>query len=171
MSKIGSILGYPSKSDKYTKDKSMLKYARLMVEMPLEGQFPEHVEFANEKGVLIRQKVIYEWLPTKCDKCKMFGHVQEHYRKQEQQKKEWRVKPTRGNINTASQAEETEGTTEVREIAEGFQTVSGQKNHRPIIEKSPVPMPLTNTYNVLMEGEEPQDSEEKRGEGDSSPHG
>ena len=35
----------------------MLKYARLLVEMPLEGKFPYYIEFANEKGVLIRQKV------------------------------------------------------------------------------------------------------------------
>ncbi|KAJ8420415.1 LOW QUALITY PROTEIN: hypothetical protein Cgig2_018066 [Carnegiea gigantea] len=31
LSKIGSLLGYPSKIDKYTKDKSMLKYVRLMI--------------------------------------------------------------------------------------------------------------------------------------------
>jgi len=70
----------------------MLKYARLMVEMPLEGQFLDYTEFANEKGVLIRKKVIYEWLPIKCDKCKIFGHTQEQCRKQENQRKEWRVK-------------------------------------------------------------------------------
>ena len=51
MSKIGSILVYPLKIDKHTKGKSMLKYARLMVEMSLEGQFPEYIEFANEKGI------------------------------------------------------------------------------------------------------------------------
>ncbi|KAJ8436750.1 hypothetical protein Cgig2_009724 [Carnegiea gigantea] len=81
LSKIGSLLGYPLKTDKYIKDKSMLKYARLMVEMSLEGQFPEYIEFANEKGVLLRQKVTYEWMPIKCDKRKMFGHTQEQCRK------------------------------------------------------------------------------------------
>jgi len=54
VSKIGSMLGYPLKTDKYTKDKSMLKYARLMVEMSLEGQLLEHIEFANEKGILLK---------------------------------------------------------------------------------------------------------------------
>ena len=75
------MLGYPLKTDKYTKEKSMLRYARLLVEMPLEGQFLEYIEFANEKGLLLRQKVIYEWLPIKCAQYKMFGHTQEHCRK------------------------------------------------------------------------------------------
>ena len=41
--------GISLKTDKYTKEKSMLKYARLMVEMPLDGEFPDYIEFANEK--------------------------------------------------------------------------------------------------------------------------
>ncbi|KAJ8429696.1 hypothetical protein Cgig2_004495 [Carnegiea gigantea] len=92
LSKIGSLLGCPLRTDKYTKEKSMLKYARLMVEMPLEGHFPEYIEFANEKGLLLRQKVIYEWLPIKCDKCKIFRHTHDQCRKQENQRKELRVK-------------------------------------------------------------------------------
>ncbi|KAJ8419993.1 hypothetical protein Cgig2_031557 [Carnegiea gigantea] len=60
------MLGIPLKTDKYTKEKSMLKYARLLVEMPLDGNFPEYIEFVNEKNVLIRQKVKCEWLPLKC---------------------------------------------------------------------------------------------------------
>ncbi|KAJ8430484.1 hypothetical protein Cgig2_021730 [Carnegiea gigantea] len=58
LSKIGSTLGIPLKADKYTKDKSMLRYARLLVEMQLEGQFSEYIKFANEKNVPIRQKVV-----------------------------------------------------------------------------------------------------------------
>ncbi|KAJ8427719.1 hypothetical protein Cgig2_022193 [Carnegiea gigantea] len=42
LSKIGSMLGFPLKIDKYTKEKSMLRYARLLVEMPLEGKQDNH---------------------------------------------------------------------------------------------------------------------------------
>ena len=70
----------------------MLRYARLLVEMSLDGQFPEFIEFANEKGVLIRQMVHYEWLPIKCTYCKMFGHSLEDCRKKNPQRKEWRVR-------------------------------------------------------------------------------
>jgi len=78
LSKIGSILGIPLKMDKYTKEKSLLKYAILLMEKPLEGHFHEHIEFANERNVIIRQKVVYEWRPIKCSHCRMFGHTQEN---------------------------------------------------------------------------------------------
>ncbi|KAJ8419307.1 hypothetical protein Cgig2_009218 [Carnegiea gigantea] len=83
LSKIGSMLGIPLKTDKYSKEKSMLKYVRLLVEMPLEGHFPDYVEFVNGKSVLIRQKVTYEWHPLKCSHCKI---------KQDNHRKEWRVR-------------------------------------------------------------------------------
>jgi len=60
LSKLGSVIGIPLKINRYTKDKSMLKYARLLVEMPLEGHFPDYIDFANEKNVIIRQKIVYE---------------------------------------------------------------------------------------------------------------
>ncbi|KAJ8436062.1 hypothetical protein Cgig2_000358 [Carnegiea gigantea] len=85
------MLGILIKTDKYTKEKLMLKYARLLVEMPLGGNFLDFIEFANEKNVVIRQKVIYEWLPIKCSYCKMYGHSQENCRKKTQPRQEWRV--------------------------------------------------------------------------------
>ena len=81
LSKLSSILGIPLKTDKHTKEKLMLKYARLLVEIPLEGSFPDFIEFANEKNVIIRQKVVYEWKPIKCTHCRMFRHIKEDYRK------------------------------------------------------------------------------------------
>ena len=66
LSKLGSMLGIPLKTYKYTKERTMLKYARLLVEMHIAGPFLEYIEFANEKDILIRQRVIYECLPLKC---------------------------------------------------------------------------------------------------------
>jgi len=77
LSKLGSLLGIPIKTDKITKDKQAIHYARLLVEMPIEGPFPEHVDFFNEEGVLIRQQVSYEWVPTKCNHCAMLGHTED----------------------------------------------------------------------------------------------
>ena len=54
LSKIASSLGIPLKTDKYTKDKSMLKFARVLIDIPLGGDFPAHVDFVNDKGVLVR---------------------------------------------------------------------------------------------------------------------
>ena len=64
LSKIGSTMGIPIKTDKYTRDRTMLKYARLLIEVNLEGPFPDFVEFINENGVLTRQQVKFELLPT-----------------------------------------------------------------------------------------------------------
>ena len=88
LSKLGSVIGIPLKTDRYTKDKTMLTYARLLVEIPLEGHFLDYIEFANEKNVIIRQKIVYEWRPSKCTHCRMFGHTQEECRKKNNQRME-----------------------------------------------------------------------------------
>ncbi|KAJ8437064.1 hypothetical protein Cgig2_025911 [Carnegiea gigantea] len=132
--------------------------------MSLEGQFPEYIEFANEKGILLRQKVIYEWLPIKCDQCKMFGHTQEQCKKQEKQKKEWRVKATTSTSRAALQEVGTTNEAETRD-EEGFQPVTRHRQIMPRREELLDPMKLTNTYNVLMEGEAPQDMVGKKGGG------
>ncbi|KAJ8420785.1 hypothetical protein Cgig2_030493 [Carnegiea gigantea] len=77
LSKIGSLLGIPSKTDKVTRGKQVLRYARLLVEMPIEGPFPEYIEFFNDDDLLIRQQVTYEWVPTKCAHCAMLDHTEE----------------------------------------------------------------------------------------------
>ncbi|KAJ8445790.1 LOW QUALITY PROTEIN: hypothetical protein Cgig2_027871 [Carnegiea gigantea] len=64
--------------------------------MPLEGPFPEYVEFANEHGILIRQEVHYEWIPLKCNHCQMFGHDEEHCKK----KTEHTTPPTAPRLDT-----------------------------------------------------------------------
>jgi len=74
LSKIGSSLGIPLKTDKYTKERTVIKYARLLIDIPLKGPFPDYIEFFDEEEVLIRQDVIYEWKPLKCSHYKMFGH-------------------------------------------------------------------------------------------------
>ena len=66
-------MGIPLKTNRYTKDKSMLRYARLLIEMQIDRDFLEYVEFANERGLLIRQQVKYQWLPLKCSQYRMFS--------------------------------------------------------------------------------------------------
>ncbi|KAJ8435288.1 hypothetical protein Cgig2_030043 [Carnegiea gigantea] len=47
LSKLGSMLGKPIKTEKTTKDKSTLSYARLLIEMPISGPFPDYIDFVN----------------------------------------------------------------------------------------------------------------------------
>jgi len=41
-------------------EKTLLKCARLLIDIPLSYDFPEYVEFANEKDELIRKRVTYD---------------------------------------------------------------------------------------------------------------
>ncbi|KAJ8436501.1 LOW QUALITY PROTEIN: hypothetical protein Cgig2_003199 [Carnegiea gigantea] len=68
----------------------MLKYARLLVEMSLEGPFLEYIDFINNNDILVRHEVTYEWLPIKCTHCRMLGHDVTMCSKKELTRKEWR---------------------------------------------------------------------------------
>jgi len=44
----------------------MIRCARVLVDMQLEGSFPDFIQFFNEQDILIRQQIHYEWIPIKC---------------------------------------------------------------------------------------------------------
>ncbi|KAJ8439192.1 LOW QUALITY PROTEIN: hypothetical protein Cgig2_003405 [Carnegiea gigantea] len=90
LSKLGSLLGIPLKTDKQTMEKVYLNYVRLLIDIPLEGPFPEFVDFITDKGLATRQRVKYEWLPLKCNHCNMFGHLENDCRKKKAGRQEWR---------------------------------------------------------------------------------
>jgi len=92
LSKICSTLGIPLKTDQFTKNKTMIKYARVLVDMKLEGSFSEFIEFFNEFDILIRQHIHYEWLPVKCLHCGMYGHKDDVCKKKSMPRKEWKIK-------------------------------------------------------------------------------
>ncbi|KAJ8433707.1 hypothetical protein Cgig2_019816 [Carnegiea gigantea] len=87
LSKIGSLIGISIKTDRYTKEKSMLRYARMLIDFPLKEEFPEYIEFANDKDVLIRQSVLYEWQPIKCKHCHTYGHLEDQCSKKQAPRK------------------------------------------------------------------------------------
>jgi len=90
LSKLGSVLGIPIKTDRFTKEKTIIKYARLLIDIPLEGSFPEFIESFNDHEVLVRQQVVYEWKPVKCAHCHMYGHEEQVCRKKNGVRMEWR---------------------------------------------------------------------------------
>lgn len=90
LNKLCSILGKPIRTDQYTQEKTMWRYARVLIEMPMTGPFPDHIDFFNEEGILVRQEVHYEWLPIKCDHCHMLGHETDTCRKKPTVLQVWR---------------------------------------------------------------------------------
>lgn len=105
MSKLGSTLGILIKTDKYNMEKVMLKYARVLIEMSLDGPFPDTIEFINDNGVLIRQVVTYEWKPTKCNHCNMLGNEEDACKKKGVIRKVWREVPKAVVTNTPELSE------------------------------------------------------------------
>jgi len=92
LGKLGSILGIPIKTDRYTLEKTRLHYARLLIDIKLDEAFPDFIEFVNDQDVVVRLKVEYEWKPIKCHHCKMFGHNEMDCKKKANARKEWRRK-------------------------------------------------------------------------------
>ena len=90
LSKIGRVLGMPINIDKCSRDQSFLRYARLLIEMQLWDSFLDYTEFFNEHNMVVRQKVEYEWKPTKCNFYRMFGHTEEECWKKPKPRTEWR---------------------------------------------------------------------------------
>ncbi|XP_062118254.1 uncharacterized protein LOC133831861 [Humulus lupulus] len=76
LSAIMSTIGVPILVDKVTKDRSMMQFARVLVEIELSEDLPKSVQFHNEKGQLIEQFLEFEWLPTQCRGCKVYGHTE-----------------------------------------------------------------------------------------------
>lgn len=76
--KIGSLIGKPIKTDKIIATKERLEYARLMVEVTIDGVMPEEIEFMDENGHIVLEKVVYELKPVTCSKCENMGHSDVH---------------------------------------------------------------------------------------------
>ena len=81
LGKLGSILGIPIKTDRFTLEKTKLHYARLLIDIKLKDSFPDFIEFVNDYDVVVRLQAEYEWKPIKCQHCKMFGHNEEDCKK------------------------------------------------------------------------------------------
>ncbi|KAL9232297.1 hypothetical protein vseg_007423 [Gypsophila vaccaria] len=95
--KITGLVGKYIKSDAASEERTKLGFARVMVELMVDQQFPTKVSFKDEKGEVIQVEVEYEWKPVTCSKCMGMGHQQENCRKggpqktqQKAVKKVWR---------------------------------------------------------------------------------
>ncbi|KAL2938348.1 Gag polyprotein [Bienertia sinuspersici] len=108
LEKIVKPIGRLIRLDATIIKRDKLQYARVMVEVLIDQYFPNSVTFMNEKGCQVQAPIGYEWKPTKCDKCKKFGHHETacYYSKEAPKtKKVWKTKDQ-------SQAKEDSETTQ-----------------------------------------------------------
>uniref|UniRef100_A0A803PSI9 DUF4283 domain-containing protein n=1 Tax=Cannabis sativa TaxID=3483 RepID=A0A803PSI9_CANSA len=74
LSALVSTIGKSIMADKVTLERSMIKYARVLVDVEIKEEPLRTIAYVNEKKQLMEQPVEYEWLPTKCTACDMLGH-------------------------------------------------------------------------------------------------
>lgn len=73
LGKIVGQLGVMIKVDLATKTRDKLMFARVLIEVKVDQEFPSVIHFLNEKGVKIDKKVNYDWIPITCTVCRGMG--------------------------------------------------------------------------------------------------
>ncbi|XP_062118489.1 uncharacterized protein LOC133832121 [Humulus lupulus] len=76
-----STIGNPIMVDKFTRERSRIQFARVLVEMEVTDNPPKSIQYINELGQMMEQGVEYEWLPIKCKTCAGYGHSMTDCRK------------------------------------------------------------------------------------------
>ncbi|XP_021739498.1 uncharacterized protein LOC110705886 [Chenopodium quinoa] len=72
--KIAGLIRDPVKTDRCTATEEMLEYARITVKVKINGELLDEIEFQDECGVDVKQKVIYERKPIICNIYRGMGH-------------------------------------------------------------------------------------------------
>lgn len=92
-------MGNPLKTNTTTTNKLRLTYVRVLVEMPLNKEYPSGIMFENEIGKMVE----YEWKPVWCTKCKNYGHELKECRRKQ---KEVGTNHNKGNVDDGKQIQE-----------------------------------------------------------------
>lgn len=87
LSKLVSYIGMPVATDPLTMSRTRLGFARLLVEVDVQGPLPEAIPITGPNGEKLCQLVRYEFIMPKCTKCHMTGHDVEFCRKKQDQTK------------------------------------------------------------------------------------
>jgi hypothetical protein len=75
LSHIASGVGKPICSDSVTEEHQRLGFARVLIEVDTNSEFPKEIDILDIEGNVIKIGIEYPWLPIRCKKCKLFGHA------------------------------------------------------------------------------------------------
>uniref|UniRef100_A0A803PJP0 Reverse transcriptase domain-containing protein n=1 Tax=Cannabis sativa TaxID=3483 RepID=A0A803PJP0_CANSA len=73
-------------------ERERLSYARVMIEVIMDQNFPEFLKFENEFGSSTKVNLKYEWKPVGCSHCSGLGRTAAECRKHSNGKPQWVVK-------------------------------------------------------------------------------
>ncbi|KAL2934193.1 Ribosomal RNA small subunit methyltransferase G [Bienertia sinuspersici] len=77
LEKLTKTIGKFVKVNHTTASRSILSYARCMVEVKMNQTFPNKILFLDKRNQKEKLDITYEWRPTLCTNCKKYGHVNE----------------------------------------------------------------------------------------------
>ena len=140
LSKIVSRVGKPITTDKLTRTKERLSYARVLVEVDASKDLVTSVEMRLPTGVVYSQLVVFEVIPKYCKKCRSFGHREGDCKKATEGGYVSAYGPNRKTQNAGDKAGNGEG------------TVGGKGNAAKQIETAEVCVPTTMQSGGLLAG-------------------
>lgn len=140
MKKLISPIGKFLKTDQATKKRDKLMYARVMVEVKIDQDFPNQLSFTNEKGIDVVFGVNYEWKPELCAHCKRLGHTTNECRKEVG--KQWRPKLQSKAVQPVIQPNN------VRNNDSYIKKQGSKRKENVMVETS-----LTNSFSIISEME------------------
>ncbi|XP_074300066.1 uncharacterized protein LOC141631271 [Silene latifolia] len=129
LSKMASKIGKPLFADLHTTCKARLSFARILVEVDISKDLPDHIDINAPFIGHSSQRIVYEWLPYYCKTCFKLGHTDKESQK---------------GIDTPADAPKS---TTIAQKAHGPPGVIGQKKHagkqvsKPVTTVSPVTDP------------------------------
>ncbi|XP_062080321.1 uncharacterized protein LOC133785077 [Humulus lupulus] len=128
LSALVSTIGKPTMVDKFTRERSRVQFARILVEVKITDNPPRIIHYWNEQGQLAEQWVDYEWLPVKCKMCDGYGHAMAECRKE--MKTQWVKKDNLPRTSPEEGRDKEEQNLDViptlpKELAEGSTAAEG----------------------------------------------
>jgi hypothetical protein len=85
LSYVASGIGKPLCADSVTEEQLRLGFARVLIEVNVDSEFPKEIEIEGADGVRVTVGIEYPWLPVKCKKCRSFGHLAHNCTRMEKQ--------------------------------------------------------------------------------------
>lgn len=151
LSRIGSIIGTPICADECTSLQKRISYARMLVEVDVTQPLKYSLKIEGDNGVVVDQRVYYEWVPQFCQKCQKVGHICKGKMEQKEEKvpqKQWIRKETSTQTQSRKEAEP-----KIIE-KEGDEWIQPKKVVSPTIQVGNLHISTTNGYQLFQEEQE-----------------
>ncbi|XP_062093855.1 uncharacterized protein LOC133799884 [Humulus lupulus] len=139
LAKILSPVGEYLQQDVAKRNRDKLQYARVLIEVTIDQEFLDTVEFLNENDEITYVTLLYEWKPIRCTNCDGYGHSKEVCKKKNEVVKRWVPKAHQKNTMLPVQ----------KAINKKDASVTSIANNKLKMSTKADPTPTKNTFQAL----------------------